>query len=93
MDKPSSEEKTDNKAQERQTIVDDIKLSVLSVVFFAFAASCFMICFRADLTKVYTHFSLKDIGYIIFSYVTVLLLQDTYFYFTHRLFHLPLLFK
>lgn len=93
LDRSSSEGKTEAQAQERQTIAGDIKLSVLSIVFFAFAASCFIVCFRAGLTKVYTYFSLKDIGYIIFSYVTVLLLQDTYFYFTHRLFHLPLLFK
>ena len=75
------------------TIVDDIKLSVLSVVLFAFAASCFMLCYQAGLTKVYTHLQLKDVGYVAFSYGAVLLLQDTYFYFTHRLLHLPLLFK
>lgn len=93
LNKPASEKQVYSEAQEQQTIVDDIKLSVLSVVFFAFAASCFMVCFGAGWTKVYTHFSLRDIGYIIFSYATVLFLQDTYFYFTHRLFHLPLLFK
>lgn len=83
----------DEHEHRRGTIVDDIKLSVLSVVFFAFAASCFMLCYRAGLTKVYAYLQFKDIGYIAFSYVSVLLLQDTYFYFTHRLFHLPLLFK
>ncbi|MEM1251895.1 MAG: sterol desaturase family protein [Cyanobacteria bacterium P01_H01_bin.21] len=91
IDKQPSDPQTDERRQ--KTIVDDIKLSVLSVVFFAFAASCFMLCYRAGLTKVYTHLQLKDIGYIVFSYVAVLILQDAYFYFTHRLLHLPLLFK
>lgn len=90
--KEPSDNQTDKHRQE--TIVDDIKLSVLSVVFFALAASCFMLCYRAGITKVYTHLlQLKDLVYVAFSYAAVLLLQDTYFYFTHRLMHLPLLFK
>ena len=93
LGKERSDSQKSNDEHRQETIVDDIKLSVVSVVFFALAASCFMLCYRAGITKVYTHLQLKDIGYIAFSYIAVLLLQDTYFYFTHRLLHLPLLFK
>ncbi|MGB7416528.1 MAG: sterol desaturase family protein [Thermosynechococcaceae cyanobacterium] len=85
--------KTETKQQSNETIIGDIKLSVLSVVFFALGAACFMACYNWGITQVYTHARVQDLGYLAFSYVVVLLLQDTYFYFTHRLFHQPLLFK
>ncbi|MGF1523279.1 MAG: sterol desaturase family protein [Leptolyngbyaceae cyanobacterium] len=79
--------------ERRQAIAKDIKLSVLSVLFFALGAACFMACYKQGITRVYTQWGLQDLGYITFSYLLVLWLQDTYFYFTHRLFHQPLLFK
>lgn len=78
--------------QTHKTIIEDIKLSVLSVISFALGAAGFMACYDRGLTQVYTHWQIQDIGYVIFSYVVVLLLQDTCFYFTHRLFHLPWMF-
>lgn len=82
-----------NNQKRLRTIAADIKLSVLSVVLFALGAASFMTCYNRGLTQVYTHWQIKDLGYILFSYGLVLLLQDTYFYFTHRLFHLPWLFQ
>jgi sterol desaturase/sphingolipid hydroxylase (fatty acid hydroxylase superfamily) len=79
--------------QRRAAILEDIKLSILSAIFFALSAACFMACYNKGFTRVYTHWEIQDLGYLTFSYVTVLLLQDTYFYFMHRLFHLPSLFK
>ncbi len=76
-----------------ESIAGDVKRSILSVIFFAFGAACFMACYNWGVTKVYTPWGVKDLGYLIFSYTLVLLLQDAYFYFTHRLFHIPLLFK
>ena len=72
---------------------DDIKLSVVSAICFALGAACFMAMYNLELTKVYLRWTLADMGYIAFSYVAVLILQDTYFYFSHRLLHQPLLFK
>lgn len=74
-------------------ILEDIKLSTLSSIIFALSAACFMACYNWGFTQVYTQWEIQDLGYLTFSYVAVLLLQDTYFYFLHRLFHLPLLFK
>ncbi|MGD1930705.1 MAG: sterol desaturase family protein [Leptolyngbyaceae cyanobacterium] len=82
-----------SRQKSREAISKDIKLSVLSGLFFALGAACFMVCYDWDLTQVYTQWKLQDLGYIAFSYILVLWLQDTCFYFTHRLFHLPLLFK
>lgn len=74
-------------------ILKDIKLSIYSVILFAFGAACFIACSQAGNTQVYVHSKIQDLGYLAFSYVLVLWLQDTFFYFSHRLFHLPLLFK
>lgn len=82
-----------NKQQIRKAISEDIKLSTLSAIFFALSAACFMGCYQLKLTKVYTHLEVQDLAYLVASYVGVLILQDTYFYFMHRLFHLPSLFK
>jgi sterol desaturase/sphingolipid hydroxylase (fatty acid hydroxylase superfamily) len=73
--------------QDRTAIKNDIKLSVLSCALFAFGAACFMVCYRQGYTQVYTRWSILDLGYISLSYITVLILQDTYFYFAHRLSH------
>ncbi|MEO0457323.1 MAG: sterol desaturase family protein [Cyanobacteria bacterium P01_A01_bin.114] len=79
--------------QRRAAIAADIKLSTGSAIFFALSAACFMSCYSRGFTRVYTDWEIQDLGYLAFSYVVVLLLQDTYFYFVHRLFHLPMLFK
>ena len=72
---------------------DDIKLSVISAICFALGAACFMAMYNLELTKVYLRWTFADMGYIVFSYIVTLILQDTYFYFSHRLLHKPLFFK
>ncbi|MGR3278645.1 sterol desaturase family protein [Acaryochloris marina NIES-2412] len=83
----------EGRLQDSKVIVADIKLSVLSVIFFALGAACFMVCYNQGLTRVYADWKIQNLSYFIFSYVLVLWLQDAYFYFFHRLFHLPSLFK
>lgn len=76
-----------------QSVRHDAELSVLSSVIFSFFAAFIMMAYNAGITRLYTHFRLEDLGYGIGSFVLVLLLQDTYFYFVHRLSHHPSLFK
>ena len=85
--------KSKNRQQRRSAIAEDIKLSILSVNFFALGAACFIVSYNWGHTQVYIQWKIQDLGYLAFSYIAVLLLQDTHFYFMHRLFHLPLLFK
>lgn len=80
-------------AKNRTAIADDIKLSVISCTFFALGAASFMACYQRGYTQIYTHWTLSELGYIVLSYVVVLLLQDTYFYFCHRLSHQPLVYR
>lgn len=76
-----------------KNIESDIRLSIISAICFGLGAACFMAIYNLGLTKVYLQWEARDLGYIAFSYVAVLILQDAYFYFVHRLLHLPFLFK
>ncbi|MEB3311687.1 MAG: sterol desaturase family protein [Snowella sp.] len=52
-----------------------------------------MSSYNRGLTRLYSDLKLNTLWYLVFSYIVVLILQDTYFYFTHRLFHHPSLFR
>jgi sterol desaturase/sphingolipid hydroxylase (fatty acid hydroxylase superfamily) len=71
----------------------DIKLSVLSAGVFALAAAFIMSAYSWGILPLYADIQQYGIWYLGFSYLAVLILQDTYFYFTHRLFHHRALFR
>jgi sterol desaturase/sphingolipid hydroxylase (fatty acid hydroxylase superfamily) len=75
-----------------QVIQSDIKLSILSAVVFAIAAALILSAYGEGMTRLYNESQPHQIWYFGISYIAVLILQDTYFYFTHRLFHHPTLF-
>jgi Delta7-sterol 5-desaturase len=75
-----------------QSIQSDIQLSIFSAGVFALAAAFMMTGYSWGITHLYSHYQQYGIWYLGISYGVVLILQDTYFYFTHRLFHHPLLF-
>lgn len=75
------------------SIQHDIKLSILSAGVFALAAAFIMSNYSAGITRLYTDYQQYGLWYLGLSYGAVLLLQDTYFYFIHRLFHHPSLFS
>ncbi len=76
-----------------RSIQHDIQLSVLSAGVFALAAAFILSAYHLGKTSLYSHSQPYGLGYLGVSYGTVLVLQDTYFYFTHRLFHHPALFR
>ena len=72
----------------------DISLSVLSAAVFALASLALLAAHRHGLTRLYTEVPepLAGLAYGLASYVLVLLLQDAWFYLSHRLAHLPALY-
>ncbi len=52
-----------------------------------------MSSYDLGITRIYTKTSQYGLWYLVVSFILVLLLQDTYFYFIHRLLHRPKLFK
>ncbi|PZO44846.1 MAG: sterol C5-desaturase [Leptolyngbya sp.] len=77
----------------RKAIQHDIQLSVFSAVVFALAAAFVLSAYHRGLTHLYIDHQQYGLWYLGASYGAVLLLQDTYFYFTHRLFHHPKCFS
>jgi lathosterol oxidase len=75
-----------------QSIKRDIELSILSAAVFAIASAFIVSGYGWNLTRIYSDPQQYGLWYLGISYVVVLILQDAYFYFTHRLFHHPSLF-
>ncbi|MGD1899914.1 MAG: sterol desaturase family protein [Phormidesmis sp.] len=67
----------------------DVILSLWSSAIFGIAASIMTTAYELGYTRLYLDPAQYSPGYIAFSFVLVLLTQDTYFYFTHRLAHHP----
>lgn len=76
-----------------RSIRHDVTLSVLSAGVFALAAAFIMSGYSWGITRLYSDSQQYGLWYLGVSYGVVLVLQDTYFYFTHRLFHHPSLFR
>jgi sterol desaturase/sphingolipid hydroxylase (fatty acid hydroxylase superfamily) len=76
-----------------ESIRHDIQLSLCSAVVFALCAATIVSGYDLGLTRLYTDVGDYGLWYLGGSYVLVLILQDTYFYFIHRLFHHPKLFR
>ncbi len=77
----------------RKSIWQDIKLSIFSSIIFALGAASIVTAYDAGITQLYADVDRYPLWYLGVSYVMTIVLQDTYFYFLHRLFHHPLLFQ
>jgi Delta7-sterol 5-desaturase len=75
-----------------RSIQRDINLAILSAGVFAIAAAFILSAYSWHITRIYIQPQQYGLWYLGISYILVLMLQDTYFYFTHRLFHHPSLF-
>ena len=71
----------------------DVELSILSAIVFACCSALIMSGYDLGVTLLYADLNHYGFYYLGFSFVVVLILQDAYFYFMHRLFHHPLLFN
>lgn len=77
------------------SIQGDIRLSLLSAGVFALATVAILQAHGHGLTRLYTHVGapLPALAYGLLSYLLVLLLQDGWFYLTHRLAHRPAVYS
>ena len=71
----------------------DITLSISSAFLFALLAALIMSTYNAGSTLLYSSIDEYGWWYLGVSFFAILVLQDTYFYFTHRLLHHPRLFR
>lgn len=75
------------------SIRSDVTLSVLSSGIFAVCAALMTSAYELGYTRLYLQPEKYGLGYLGISLVLVLILQDAYFYFTHRLSHHPKCYK
>lgn len=76
-----------------RSIQKDIKLSIFSAIIFSLICAFVLSQWGWEVTRLYHHPEQYGLWYLGVSYVFVLIVQDTYFYFTHRLFHHRSLFR
>lgn len=82
-----------SRARRLALIRQDIILSVSAAVLFALLAAVMMLAYLGGHTRLYSDVSQYGWWYIGVSFAATLLLQDAYFYATHRLLHHPWLFR
>ncbi len=81
------------KSPSRKLIKQDITLSIITTAALAICAAVVMTVYDSGATRIYKSVDEYGVWYLIASFLGVILLQDTCFYFFHRGFHHPLLFK
>jgi lathosterol oxidase len=78
---------------ENKHVIREIVNSFITIVIFGLVIMSVIYASKAGLTRIYTNISDKSYGYYIFSIVLMILMHDTYFYWTHRAMHWKPLFK
>lgn len=76
----------------RVSVFNDIQLSIISAAIFSLATALLMTLQEQGLTRLHGQIHADTWWSLPLSYAAVLVLQDAYFYATHRLFHQPKLF-
>ncbi|MFK8183301.1 MAG: sterol desaturase family protein [Phormidesmis sp.] len=76
-------------AETWQLVRSDVLLSVLSSGIFAVCAAVMTLAYQFGYTSIYLQPQQYGYGYLVFSLALIIVLQDAYFYFTHRLSHHP----
>lgn len=86
--------KIQEKFPKRKDYIREIGFSLLSVIIFSFPPLIMLYsdCIR-PYTTFYTDIEQYGLAYLALAFPLMLLMHDTYFYWTHRLMHHPLLFK
>ncbi|PJZ77246.1 sterol desaturase family protein [Leptospira neocaledonica] len=82
-----------NKLPEKDKISHELKYSAISLAIFAASGILVVLMKNAGWTFIYDKVEDYGVPYLLFSIVALIFLHDTYFYWTHRLMHHPLLFK
>jgi lathosterol oxidase len=78
---------------EKKHIINEIKYSVITMLIFGCVILLVIWAGKNGLTQVYKPINKYGYGWYFFSIILMIVLHDTYFYWTHRLMHWKPLFK
>ena len=76
-----------------KAISKEIVFSVLTLLIYCGVSWLVFYCQKAGITKIYLDIDQYGLPYLMFSVVIMVIIHDAYFYWTHRLMHLPGIFK
>ena len=71
----------------------EVRYSMYTVIVFSVVGSVLYQGTRAGVFKIYEDFSRHSLIYFLFSVITIIVLHDAYFYWTHRAMHSKKLFR
>ena len=74
-------------------MVKEFLLSVSAFGIFAIAAAGTLLAYRAGWTYLYFDIAERGVAYFIFTFVFLIIVHDTYFYWIHRFMHIRPVFK
>ena len=78
---------------DKSKLVNEFKYSMITMVLFSFVGIGIFAAKQRGLTHIYQDFHSKGWGYFVFSVVAMIVIHDTYFYWTHKLMHHKSIFK
>lgn len=78
---------------DKKVMKHEFKYSVFSSIIFGWTGAWMFNAWEKGQTLVYTDFSKYGFWYAVFSLLVMMIIHDTYFYWTHRLLHLPWFYK
>lgn len=81
-----------NKTPTTTQMKREIRVSVVTVLIFSLNGFGVFLGAQIGIYQIYDNFALYGLGYFAFSLILVTLAHDTYFYWAHRLMHVPRLF-
>jgi Delta7-sterol 5-desaturase len=72
---------------QKEQLRHELLYSISTIIIFSLLGSCVILLFKKNLTLVY--FQVKDHGwaYLFLSFLIIIILHDSYFYWVHRLLH------
>ncbi len=82
-----------NREPEKKDFIREILYSLSTMIIFSFVGIGIYFLNQMGYAKIYKDINEYGIAYFIFSIIFLFFLHDTYFYWTHRLIHHPVLFK
>lgn len=77
----------DSSALDKNLIQRDIGYSLFSSVIFAFSGALMLVMYQAGQTRIYEDLGQHGYTWLMISFIVYLLINDTYYYWVHRLLH------
>ena len=85
--------KIQNKFPSPKIVRTEIVYSIFTLIIYCATSWMIFVCQKAGLTKIYLDIHQYGYSYFVFSIFIMVIIHDAYFYWTHRLMHMPKLFN